>query len=134
MIGIIIIGHGNFADGLLGAAEMIIGKQKKIKALSLMPTDNPEEFRKKLKEKVKEMNDNNGILILADMFGGTPANAANYLLEEKIIEKMDVVTGVNMPLTIELINLRHSTNELSLLISEAKKIFNESFKILSELD
>lgn len=105
MVGITVISHGKLAEGLKDAIEMIIGPQTQFKTLGLFPEDNPDDFRDAIKTSIKEIDDGGGVLIFADLFGGSPANAATYLLNLKSLG-IEIVTGVNLPMLLEIINLR----------------------------
>lgn len=106
MIGIVIVSHGNFAEHLIKSAELIVGKQEKIAPVHLLEGESPELFKEKLSKAVKNVKSTDGVLILADLFGGSTAKtAARFLFES---EKVAVVTGVNMPMLLEvLLNRKH---------------------------
>jgi len=118
MVGLIIITHGDFGRQLVKAAETIIGKQKGIWAVSLGQNNGLETLREKiakiLKEKEKEFE---GKIILVDMFGGTPANASLKFAND---EKVEIISGVNLPMLIAAINYRASLSlkELTSIIRE----------------
>lgn len=105
MVGIIIISHGKLAEGLKDAIEMIMGPQTQFKTLGLFPEDNPDDFRDAIKTLIKEIDDGKGVLIFADLFGGSPANAAAYLISLRF-QGIEMVTGVNLPMLLEIMNLR----------------------------
>lgn len=109
MVGIIVISHGKLAEGLKDAIEMIMGPQTQFKTLGLFPEDNPDDFRDAIKTSIKEIDDGQGILIFADLFGGSPANAATYLVNLRP-QGIEIVTGVNLPMLLEIINLRQDGN------------------------
>ncbi len=95
----LILTHGRLADELLAAAEMIAGKQDCLEALSLEWSDGSEAIHKKLGPRLDGIDDGSGVLILTDMFGGTPCNVALTFANPGRIE---VVTGVNLPMVMRL--------------------------------
>jgi PTS system mannose-specific IIA component len=99
MVGIIIAAHVQLAEELLKAAEMITDRQlDNFKTVSINPSDHPEKARKKILAAVKSIDTGEGVLILVDMFGGTPSNLSLSLLAEG---KIEIITGVNLPMIIE---------------------------------
>ena len=76
MINILVVTHGNFGNELIKSAEMIAGKQENIEALGLFVEDDFDMFKSKMKNKIKELENEEGVLVLTDMFGGTPSNAS----------------------------------------------------------
>jgi PTS system mannose-specific IIA component len=108
MIDIIIACHGDTATGLLSAAEMICGKQENVITLSLKPGMAAESFGSLLKETVDSLNSKNEIIIFTDLMGGTPSNQAlKYFLNN---DRIQIVTGVNLPMLIEAIFSSSTTN------------------------
>jgi len=104
MIGIVIVTHSRLGDALIEAAEFIIGdKSDALIPVSIDLNENAENLRKKIAEGIKEVDKQAGILILTDMFGGTPSNLSYSFLEEGRIE---VISGVNLPILIKAINTR----------------------------
>lgn len=98
-IGIIIVAHSRLAEELLKAAEMITDRKlNNFKAVSINPSDHPDKARKKILAAVKSIDTGEGVLILVDMFGGTPSNLSLSLLSEG---KIEIITGVNLPMIIE---------------------------------
>lgn len=113
MIGVVVISHGNFAEHLIKSAELIAGKQEKIVSVHLLEGENPERFEEKLREAVKNVKSGDGVLILADLFGGSTVSvAARFLFEE---DKVEVVAGVNMPMLLEVLLNREETSLKSLV-------------------
>ena len=95
----VIVTHGHLASELLAAAEMIVGAVRHIMAISIGWHDNVEEAQSEIERAIKQVSEGNGVLILTDMFGGTPTNIASMFLAEGEVE---VVTGVNLPMVIKL--------------------------------
>ncbi|NLO87360.1 MAG: PTS sugar transporter subunit IIA [Firmicutes bacterium] len=104
MVGILVISHGSLAAGLKDAAEMIMGQQGQFQAVGLQPQQSPEEFQEIIRAEVKGLDCGEGVLILADLFGGSPANAAAYLVSDKL--NVEVVTGVSLPMLLEALTAR----------------------------
>ena len=107
MVGLIIVAHGNIAQAFLSATEQICGQIEGIRAIGLDdPVDERDLFDKILKA-MKELDHGDGVLILTDMFGGTPANICFSLLKE---ENVEVLTGMNLPMIIKLATNRKGKN------------------------
>ena len=100
MFGIIIGTHGHFAEGILESCEMIFGKQKNVRAVTLIPGEGPDDVVKKYEAAIKELDCEDGILFLNDLFGGSPYNAATRLVAAN--DKYGIVTGANLPMLIEM--------------------------------
>jgi len=99
MIGGVIVTHGQLANELVSAAEMIVGEITHITAVSIGWHDDVDVAREEIERAIQHVDDGSGVLLLTDMFGGTPTNIASMFLEEGVIE---VVTGVNLPMVIKL--------------------------------
>src|ERR1051326_201370 len=95
----VIVSHGNLAGELLAAAEMIVGPISHIAAVSIGWHDDVDAARDEVQRASTRVSQGKGVLLLTDMFGGTPTNIASMFLEEGVIE---VVTGVNLPMVIKL--------------------------------
>lgn len=116
MIGIVIVTHCNLGGALIEAAEFILGdKPDGMVSVSIDINENPDILRKKVAEGIKSVNQEDGILILTDMFGGTPSNLSYSFLEEGHIE---VLSGVNLPILIKAANTREKKdlNELASVV------------------
>ena len=109
MVGIIIASHGEFANGILQSGEMIFGKQENVKAVTLMPSEGPDDVKAKIKEAIASFDNQDEVLFLVDLWGGTPFNQANSLLEEHK-DKWAIVAGMNLPMLIEAFASRFSMN------------------------
>jgi len=116
VIGIIAVSHLKFAEEMLRVAELIVGQLPACKAISFLPHQQVEEMVKLLKESIKEVDQGKGVLILTDLFGGTPANISLSFIGPKV----EVVCGMNLPMLIKLAGCR---KELSL--SEAASAVKE---------
>lgn len=103
MIGLVVVSHGRLAEEFLSAAEHVVGPQEAIKAVSIGPDDDMEKRRQDILDAAKEVNTGDGVIILTDMFGGTPSNLAISVMEKAGAE---VIAGVNLPMLIKLASIR----------------------------
>jgi PTS system mannose-specific IIA component len=104
MIGILIVTHNRLGDALIESAEFIIGgRSKALASVSIDLNQSAESLRKKIADGIKKVDKKDGVLILTDMFGGTPSNLSYSFLEEGHIE---VLSGVNLPILIQAVNNR----------------------------
>lgn len=108
MIGIILTSHGEMAKGMLNSAKLFYGEDiKQIQALSLSITQTPEDYTKELIHTINLVDTGDGVIILADLFGGTPCNKAITCLRKDV----DLISGMNLSLLLEILGLREN-NEL----------------------
>ncbi len=128
MIGLMIITHGNLALELKSAMEHMIGNQNDIEILSITPEDDIDIQKNNIEKKLKELNQGKGVIILTDVFGGTPSNLALNFLEPGIIE---IMSGVNLPMLIKICQLRDK-NILE-VIQEGKNAAQKYISIASEI-
>ena len=129
MIGIVVVSHGKLARELVAATEHVVGEQRRFRSISIEVEDDIEARRDQIRETSKACDDGQGVIILTDMFGGTPSNLAMSVMSAGNIE---VLSGVNLPMLIKLAEVR---GELSL--AEAAKVAAEAgrkyISIASEL-
>ncbi|WP_294152656.1 mannose/fructose/sorbose PTS transporter subunit IIA [uncultured Clostridium sp.] len=107
MVGIILASHGEFAKGIMQSGSMIFGEQENVKAVTLMPSEGPDDIKAKMKDAVASFDNQDEVLFLVDLWGGTPFNQANGLLEEHE-DKWAIVAGLNLPMLIEAYGARFS--------------------------
>ena len=105
MVGILIVTHLHLAEALLSASDLILGHLEKVVPVSLDPSTSPDEARGQIAEGLAKLNGSDGVLILTDMFGGTPSNLSLSFLKEGQIE---VISGVNLPMLIKVSQLRQN--------------------------
>ena len=106
MIGILIVTHEKLGDVLIDAAEFILGERPQaVEPVSINLAEDVELLRGRIEKAIKKVNHNRGVLILTDMFGGTPSNLSYSFLEEGRVE---VLTGVNLPIVIKAITAREN--------------------------
>jgi PTS system mannose-specific IIA component len=103
MIGLLVVTHGQLAEDLVRAVEKIVGTSEALEAVSIDWDDDVDDARRRIEEAIDRLNDGDGVLILTAMFGGTPSNISLSLLEPG---KVEIVTGVNLPMLIKFTNLR----------------------------
>jgi PTS system mannose-specific IIA component len=101
MIGVGVVTHGQLATELLNAAETIVGELPRFTAVSIGWHEDTEDARSEIADAVARVNGDAGVLVLTDMFGGTPSNLAMTFLGDRV----EVITGVNLPMLIKLANL-----------------------------
>ena len=110
MIGVVVVTHGQLAAELLNAAETIVGDLPRFAAVSIGWHEDTQDAREEIKQAIGRVQQGEGVLILTDMFGGTPANLAMTFLAEQNVE---VITGVNLPMLIKLAGLTEQANLLA---------------------
>ncbi len=101
MIGALVVTHGHLGQELVAAAEMIVGEISHIKAVSIGWHDDVNDAQKDIERHISEVDSGKGVLLLTDMFGGTPSNIALSFHNPGVV---DVVTGVNLPMIIKIAN------------------------------
>lgn len=107
MIGMVLVTHGHLATEFRAALEHVVGPQKQIATVSIGPEDDMEQRRKEILAAVKNVDSGGGVVVLTDMFGGTPSNLAISIMNGGQIE---VVAGINLPMLIKLASIRDVTN------------------------
>lgn len=107
MIGVLITTHGNLGAELIRAAELIKGSLKGVLHVSVDQTKDMEEIKKEINTAIRKLDQGKGVLILTDLFGGTPSNISLSFLKEG---KVEVVTGVNLPMLMKLSADREGMN------------------------
>jgi PTS system mannose-specific IIA component len=107
MIGVLIVTHQELAQALLSVIDLIMGRQEGMAAVSLDPTLPPETSMEQIKQGLAQVNNGDGVVIFTDMLGGTPSNLSLSFLQEG---KVEVVTGVNLPMLMRLAHLREGTD------------------------
>jgi PTS system mannose-specific IIA component len=103
MFGVVVAAHGGLAPALLQAAEVIVGGIENTRAVALGASASPEALRESLTEAVQAVDQGDGVLVLCDMFGGTPANVC---LASQLPARLEVVTGVNLPMLLRVATTR----------------------------
>ncbi len=128
MIGALVVTHGHLAQELVAAAEMIVGDISHIQAVSIGWHDDVNDARKEIERKISEVDRGSGILLLTDMFGGTPSNIAFAFHEPG---KVDIVTGVNLPMIIKIAHQKED-EDLDSLARSVLEQGQSSIRVASE--
>jgi PTS system mannose-specific IIA component len=132
MIGMVLVTHGRLAEELVAALEHVVGSQPNIISICIDPDDNMEERRSEIMESSIKADEGDGVVLLTDMFGGTPSNLAISIMEKANVE---IIAGVNLPMLIKLASVR-KTEPLNKAIESAqnsgRKYINIASKILSK--
>ena len=120
MIGLVIVTHGDLAIELKRATEHVVGPQEAIQTICIGPDDDIERRRDDIRKAVEAVDSGTGVILLTDMFGGTPSNLAISMLRE---DKVEVLAGVNLPMLIKLAEARRTANlsEAALKAKDAGK-------------
>ncbi len=129
MIGLVIVTHGRLAEEFVSAMEHVVGPQKLVEAVCIGPHDNMENRRQDIIKAVAAAEMGDGVIVLTDMFGGTPSNLAISILEEANIE---VIAGVNLPLLVKLASVRKSS-DMATAVTEVCDAGRKYIKLASDV-
>ena len=129
MIGVVLVTHGRLAQEFIAALEHVVGPQQNMAAVCIGPDDDMEERRREIVESVAAVDGGQGVVLLTDMFGGTPSNLAISVLDQGRVE---VVAGVNLPMLIKLASLR-GEQPLATVITEAQRAGRKYISVASQL-
>lgn len=132
MVGIVVVTHCGIADEMLLALEQIVGEVEGIESVSIDVTEPPEVIRERIRRSIRNVDRGKGVLIFTDMFGGTPSNVSLSFLEKG---KVEVVTGVNLPMLLKVATLRDEMGleELASYIANyGKSNINVASKLLEK--
>lgn len=129
IIGLVIVTHGRLADEFVAALEHVVGPQKMIETICIGPDDRMDNRRQDILDAVARADTGTGVIVLTDMFGGTPSNLAISILKEA---KIEVIAGVNLPLLVKLAGVRQ-TADLETAVKEAYAAGRKYIKLASEL-
>ena len=121
--------HGNLANEFISAMQHVVGKQEQIAPVCIGPEDDMEMRRAEILKKVEEVNDGSGVVVLTDMFGGTPSNLAISIMDRAPVE---IIAGVNLPMLIKLASLRKEKN-LKETVSGAQEAGKKYINVASQL-
>lgn len=128
MIGIVIVTHRQFGDSLIDAAEFILGgRPEAMESVSIDLNEKADRLRLKIAEAINRVKTKEGVLVLTDMFGGSPSNLSYSFLEEGCVE---VLSGVNLPILLKAVNARKNT-ELSKLGQTLEAFGKKSISLAS---
>lgn len=129
MIGLVIVTHGGLATEFRAALEHIHGPQEKMDVISIGPDDDMETRRDDILAAIKRVDNGDGVILLTDMFGGTPSNLAISVMEDA---KVEVIAGVNLPMLIKLASVRGESS-LDEAISEAQEAGRKYISVASKI-
>ncbi len=103
MIGLVLVSHGKLAEGLIDAMQMITGPQEAVRAIGLLETEDVEGLMDKILAAIHEVDSGEGVLIMVDLFGASPFNASARLALSHPEKKLEVITGMNLAMVVELV-------------------------------
>ncbi len=129
MIGLVLVTHGKLAEEFRLALEHVVGPQEQLETVSIGPEDDMDQRRQDILEIVQKADDGHGVVILTDMFGGTPSNLAISVMSEGRIE---VIAGVNLPMLIKLAGIR-GENDMAKALRESAEAGRKYINIASSL-
>ena len=129
MIGLVLVTHGKLAVEFRAALEHVVGAQTQIEAVSIGPDDDVERRRQDILDAVQKVSDGSGVILLTDMFGGTPSNLAISVMEAG---KVEVVAGVNLPMLIKLASVR-GEESLADAIADAQDAGRKYINVASQV-
>ena len=131
MIGMVVVTHGRLAEEFVSAMEHVVGPQKAVRAICIGPDDDMEQRRQDILNAVKDADQGDGVILLTDMFGGTPSNLAISIMENANVE---VIAGINLPMLIKLASVRMvSTMDEAIIAAQesGRKYINIASQVLS---
>ncbi len=129
MIGLVLVTHGRLADEFITAMEHVVGPQKAILPVCIGPHDDMEERRKEIADSIEKVQNGKGVIILTDLFGGTPSNLAISLMDKG---KVEVIAGVNLPMLIRLDGARKCM-DVSDAVTAAREAGQKYISVASEI-
>lgn len=129
MIGMVLVTHGRLAAEFIAALEHVVGPQQNIRAICIGPDDDMEQRRKEILESVEKVDEGDGVVLLTDMFGGTPSNLAISIMDAARVE---VIAGVNLPMLIKLATVRERET-LAKAVANAQRAGRKYINVASGL-
>jgi mannose PTS system EIIA component len=129
VIGVVVVTHGQLATELVNAAEMIVGDIPQFAAVSIGWHDDVDDAREEIRQAISRVDSETGVLLLTDMFGGTPSNLGLTFLER---DRVEVITGVNLPMLIKLAGMR-SSSDLMAVAREMREHGRNAIWVASDL-
>ncbi|MBO7484104.1 MAG: PTS sugar transporter subunit IIA [Alphaproteobacteria bacterium] len=106
MLGIVLVAHNDFAESIKRVAEHIVGPLPDVVCISVLPDDDINQKRQEIQKAIRKVNKRKGVVLLTDIFGGTPSNLAISLME---VGKIEVISGMNLPMLVKLLRMRKKT-------------------------
>lgn len=129
IIGLVLVTHGNLAQEFISAMQHVVGKQEKVEAVCIGPEDDMEMRRSEILKKVESADSGSGVVVLTDMFGGTPSNLAISIMDRANVE---IIAGVNLPMLIKIASLRKEKN-LKETVSGAQEAGKKYINVASQI-
>lgn len=132
MIGLVLVTHGRLAEEFVVAMEHVVGKQERIESICIGPDDDMESRRADIAEAIRNVDEGRGVIVLSDLFGGTPSNLAISLMEAGRIE---VIAGINLPMLIRLGSARKAmkvTEAVAAARDAGRKYITVASEVLGE--
>jgi PTS system mannose-specific IIA component len=129
MIGLVLVTHGRLASEFVVAMEHVVGPQERIGAICIGADDDMEARRKHIAKAIAKVDDGSGVIILTDLFGGTPSNLAISLMKS---DKIEVIAGVNLPMLIRLDGAR-KTMDVRSAVAAAREAGRKYISVASEI-
>lgn len=130
MIGVIVAAHGKLAESLVEAALMVVPGSEQVQAVGITAADDSIAYERRLRAAIEAMRDSSGVLILTDMFGGSPSNIGLTLHHPGAVE---VLTGANLPMLIRALQLRRGDLDLAAAAREVKEYGARAIAVASEV-
>lgn len=127
MVGLLLLSHGEFSKYLLESTAMLVGEAAQCKAVCLKKGENPQVFEERVCKALKEIDTGDGVIALVDMLGGTPYNTIGSLSRNY---KIQIITGMNMPLLIYLTLERCENSDITDLVDKASQVSQDGIKVL----
>ncbi len=129
MIGLVIVTHGRLAEEFLSAMEHVVGRQRAVETVCIGADDDMERRRQEILEAVDRVDDGDGVILLTDMFGGTPSNLAISVMEQT---RTEVIAGLNLPMLIKLASVRNRES-LETCVAQAQDAGKKYISVASYL-
>jgi PTS system mannose-specific IIA component len=127
MIGLVIVTHGRLAEEFVAAMEHVVGPQRNVRAISIGPEDDMERRRRDIVAAARDVDEGGGVILLTDMFGGTPSNLAISVMDET---RAEVIAGLNLPMLIKLASVRAREN-LQTCVAQAQEAGRKYISVAS---
>jgi PTS system mannose-specific IIA component len=129
MIGLVLVTHGRLAEEFVAAMEHVVGPQENVCSICIGPDDDMKKRRKDILQAVTDVDTGSGVVLLTDMFGGTPSNIAISIMDKA---KVEVIAGINLPMLIKLAGLRDA-DSLEEAVNQAQESGRKYINVASKL-
>lgn len=129
MIGLVLVTHGQLASQFVAAMEHVVGPQEYVVSICIGPDDDMEQRRRDILDAVDQVNRDDGVILLTDMFGGTPSNLAISIMDKA---KVEVIAGINLPMLIKLASVREQMS-LSEAVDKAQESGRKYISVASKV-